>query len=290
MKALNSIAGALCLGTAAFSLAATPAQATLTLLDSFATTKAIADIYGGSGGHAFWLPTLNSDLGGLTTDRWVFSGTGVTDEYSDDVAGTTVLNMRGTLRPNNDNTGNYQLSANLWFVKDADQSHAGKKELNGSAYVPAPGAPVDPNGPGTQKWVYYNLVESINGLGKCGIVAGGEVDCTTVAGAQDSRLTATGSVLTGFALDLLQRPDDGRYPLQVGDGANNKNILFGASMWFGYDVLTRSQRVRDLLTSGANTRGDVNVDIDYPIPEPATLTLFGLGLAGLGFARRRKAA
>lgn len=36
--------------------------------------------------------------------------------------------------------------------------------------------------------------------------------------------------------------------------------------------------------------GDVSLTISKKVPEPGTLALFGLGLAGLGIARRRKAA
>jgi len=38
--------------------------------------------------------------------------------------------------------------------------------------------------------------------------------------------------------------------------------------------------------------GDSNVDPgpSTEVPEPGTLVLFGLGLAGFGFARRRRAA
>ena len=44
-----------------------------------------------------------------------------------------------------------------------------------------------------------------------------------------------------------------------------------------------NQVVFDDVTFGSSTPGD-------PIPEPGTLALFGLGLAGIGFIRRRKAA
>ena len=42
-------------------------------------------------------------------------------------------------------------------------------------------------------------------------------------------------------------------------------------------------------SSGQNVVGS-GAEIIRPVPEPGTLAIFGLGLAGLGFARRRKAA
>jgi hypothetical protein len=86
------------------------------------------------------------------------------------------------------------------------------------------------------------------------------------------------------------------YPVSVFDAANmllgstNVSVPSGGSGFFGVisdtDVITR--------VSVNNTSAfDVIDDVAFgtaSIPEPGTLALFGLGLAGLGFARRRKAA
>jgi hypothetical protein len=43
--------------------------------------------------------------------------------------------------------------------------------------------------------------------------------------------------------------------------------------------------------TGNNTRNFllINLDVEHAVPAPATLVLFGLGLAGLGRSRRKKA-
>lgn len=56
------------------------------------------------------------------------------------------------------------------------------------------------------------------------------------------------------------------------------------------DVFTITMGVANINDSGYNSyAGFDEIAAADPIPEPATLTLFGLGLAGLGFARRRRA-
>lgn len=68
----------------------------------------------------------------------------------------------------------------------------------------------------------------------------------------------------------------GNTGLQIGVGANDKTIAFGASAW--------------LLGTFNSSHWDINIDLEVAdVPEPGLLTLLGLGLLGLGSLRRRRA-
>ena len=94
-------------------------------------------------------------------------------------------------------------------------------------------------------------------------------------------------MLAGLVLDLTVAPADGKYPPQVGYGANNKDIdEFGGSTWFLWTSTGSNSALKN-----ANGQGDINIELT-PIPIPAALPLLagGLGLMGFISWRRKRTA
>lgn len=92
-------------------------------------------------------------------------------------------------------------------------------------------------------------------------------------------LTAGNITILSVDYDItLHNPD---LVLQIGDGANDKTSVFGASVWIDAD---------DGLSTGSYSGGhwDLNMDLT-PVPVPAAAWLFGTGLIGLVAVARRKA-
>lgn len=99
-----------------------------------------------------------------------------------------------------------------------------------------------------------------------------------------------GSILEGLTLTLTQLPEDGKYPFQLGDGANDKNAGLGASAWFKWEVSTSQfydgPTAFDTRDGG---HGDFNLNLEMQaVPLPAAGWMLIAGVAGLGAMRRRK--
>ncbi|NNM20290.1 MAG: hypothetical protein HKO55_03335 [Gammaproteobacteria bacterium] len=113
-----------------------------------------------------------------------------------------------------------------------------KRELMSGAYSDN-GGPVD-----TGTWYYYTgFSGTFDGIG----------------------------ALAGTTLIITQRGP----AFQIGFGANNKNLNFGASAWFWAED-----------AQGNSSRGDINIDMAV-VPIPAALQLMVSGLFALGLATRR---
>ncbi|MGI9243975.1 MAG: VPDSG-CTERM sorting domain-containing protein, partial [Verrucomicrobiales bacterium] len=114
-------------------------------------------------------------------------------------------------------------------------------------------------------------------------------------------LTGTGQLSGTIHLEGVS----GKPFFQVGDGANDKDIDFGASGWMDYwsDGLTREWVKRDgtqksRSIGGFDTRntgghGDVNIDLQFKsrttVPDAGgTAALLGLSILGISIAKRGK--
>lgn len=237
---------------ASFVAYAAPSKAAVEL---YQAQPAVVDpnYYGGSGGHAFWLPTL---VAGNADKMFIFpppanAGTFI---YN---TNTGLVSFSGSLfTPGNSAlTFDFQIT---FIERNMPSTFNGKRELKSKAYKEhTPSGPVD-----TDTWTYFDMVTAT--------------------------LTGTGT-LDGAVISLKQRPANGNYPYQLGIGASGKNILFGFSGWFDYTV--DSQATAANAPTLADGYGDININLQRQptiiVSEPAPIALFAL-MAGLALYRTRR--
>lgn len=226
---------------------------------SYSINPAVADQFGGNGGHTFWFPDNGgSEIPNGASTAFHFANDSGVLAFSMDMTSAT---MTGQLVSAGDPASvwdveirfilgmdNAEFTSPMGHINPLGGTSFGeqKRELSGAAYSDN-GGPVDPSA-----WRYYYMDDA------------------------GSTLTGVGGGIDGDVLTLTQRPDGadyGKFVFQVGVGANGKNVHFGASTWFSY-------------TGRFHGVGDINIDLkEIPAPGAASLAMLACGLAG---ARRRR--
>ena len=210
---LTTIGAIASLSLSTLGFASTSASA-LTLEATGTVSDAVHDgnsIYPSS--HAFWFP----ELGGAGQGKdFVFQGgAGTYNEYSD--GNNSYFNILGSVVSKSDATK--QWDVDIWF-KDSvyasdNRTDTGKDklELKSGNYVDN-GGTIDP-----ETWRHWDIIGFGDG-------------CT---GNLCSSITGDGA-FEGLDISLTQRPGNGEYTFQSGEGANGKNLNNGISGWFEWTL------------------------------------------------------
>lgn len=192
---------------AALSISAVGITATSANALTLESTGLAKDAVGNGANHAFWLPGL---AGG--SDFIFEGGSGTYNSYTNGY-----FNLTGTVVSETDSSKKWDVD--LWF-KDSEFVSDGnyytgldKKELASSYYVEN-GGTID-----STTWEHLDIT-------------GFEDGCS---GNYCSSITGDGS-FAGLNLSLTQRPGNGTYTFQVGEGANGKNTNDGMSGWFNWTL------------------------------------------------------
>ena len=208
-------------------------------------------------------------FGGMTGNSFIFTEAGGAYEVYQD-GSDRYFNMTGTLKSRHDSSKKWEVD--LWFkdsvyVNDGNAGTAKDKlELKDSAYVEN-GGNINPN-----TWKHWDII-------------GFEENCS---GSFCSSIEGAGS-FDGLGVSLTQRPGNGEYTFQSGQGANGKNSQGGFSGWFDWTLTGTEEALESYGDGRRSWRGDINVTLSdsVPVPEP-TVGLLGLAAAGLAIRKQKK--